>query len=100
MNDPQSFPTHREVNELTDLARRFSESGRNEEAADLLLIALRLDPKNLSVKLGLAEVRKRQQQFRGGNARSLRDLLREGYRRNAIDAAHFLGLAHLYAEKG
>jgi CRP/FNR family transcriptional regulator, cyclic AMP receptor protein len=100
MSDPQSFPPHREVNELTDLARRFSESGRNEEAADLLLIALRLDPKNLSVKLGLAEVRKRQQQFRGGNARSLRDLLREGYRRNAIDAAHFLGLAHLYAEKG
>ena len=100
MNDPQSFPTHREVNELTDMARRFSESGRHEEAADLLLLALRLDPKNLSVKLGLAEVRKLQQQFRGGNARSLRDLLREGHRRNAIDAAHFLGLAHLYAEKG
>ena len=26
--------------------------------------------------------------------------MREGFRRNAIDAAHFLGLAHLYAEKG
>ncbi|HYX26475.1 MAG TPA: cyclic nucleotide-binding domain-containing protein [Thermoanaerobaculia bacterium] len=100
MSDPQSSPSNREVQELTDLARRFSESGRHEEAADLLLLALRLDPKNLSVKLGLAEVRKRQQQLRGGGSRSLRDLLREGYRRNAIDAAHFLGLAHLYADKG
>ena len=34
------------------------------------------------------------------SSRSLRDILREGFRRNAIDAAHFLGLAHLYAEKG
>lgn len=100
MIDPQSSPSQREVNELTDLARRFSESGRNEEAADLLLVALRLNPKSLSVKLGLAEVRKRQQQNSGSSSRSLRDLLREGFRRNAIDASHFLGLAHLYAEKG
>src|SRR5436305_2401912 len=100
MSDPQSSPSNREVQELTDLARRFSESGRHEEAADLLLLALRLDPKNLSVKLGLAEVRKRQQQFQGGRSRSLRDLLREGYRRNAIDAAHFPDLPHLYADKG
>lgn len=90
----------REVQELTDLARRFSEGGKHEEAADLLLLALRLEPKNLSVKLALAEIRKRQQQNRGGTSRSLRDILREGFRRNAIDAAHFLGLAHLYAEKG
>jgi len=100
MSDPQSSPSQREVQELTDLARRFSESGRHEEAADLLMVALRLDPKSLSVKLGLAEVRKRQQQHSGGSSRSLRDLLREGFRRNAIDASHFLGLAHLYAEKG
>jgi CRP/FNR family cyclic AMP-dependent transcriptional regulator len=99
MSNPQS-PSHQEVQELTDLAHRFSESGRYEEAADLLLLALRLDPKNLSVKLGLAEVRKLQQQHTGTSSRSLRDILREGFRRNAIDAAHFLGLAHLYAEKG
>lgn len=37
------------------------------------------------------------QSFRG---RGVRDMLREGFRRNAIDAAHFVGLAHLYAEKG
>ena len=100
MSDRES-PSAREIQELTDLARRFSEGGKHEEAADLLLLALRLEPKNLSVKLGLAEIRKRQQQNRGGgSSRSLRDILREGFRRNSIDAAHFLGLAHLYAEKG
>jgi CRP/FNR family transcriptional regulator, cyclic AMP receptor protein len=99
MSNPQG-PSHQEVQELTDLANRFGESGRYEEAADILLLALRLDPKNLSVKLGLAEIRKLQQQHTGSSSRSLRDVLREGFRRNAIDAAHFLGLAHLYAEKG
>jgi CRP/FNR family transcriptional regulator, cyclic AMP receptor protein len=90
-----------EVRELTGLAQRFSEGGRYEEAADLLLLALRIDPKDLSVKLALAEIRKLQQQNRGGGtSRSLRDIMREGFRRNAIDADHFLGLAHLYAEKG
>jgi CRP/FNR family cyclic AMP-dependent transcriptional regulator len=100
MNDPQSPTTSQEVRELTDLAKRFSETGRYEEAADLLLLALRVEPKNLSVKLALAEIRKLQQQYKGTSSRSLRDILREGFRRNAIDAAHFLGLAHLYAEKG
>ncbi len=99
MSNAQS-PSGGEIQELTDLARRFSASGRYDEAADLLLLALRLEPKNLSVKLGLAEIRKLQQQHRGTSSRSLRDVLREGFRRNAIDAAHFLGLAHLYAEKG
>jgi CRP/FNR family transcriptional regulator, cyclic AMP receptor protein len=99
MSNPQN-PSGGEIQELTDLARRFSAGGRYDEAADLLLLALRLEPKNLSVKLGLAEVRKLQQQHRGTSSRSLRDMLREGFRRNAIDAAHFLGLAHLYAEKG
>ena len=98
MSDPQS-PLSREIEELSSLARRFSESGRYDEASDLLLLALRLDPKSLSVKLALAEVRKLQQQ-EGGSSRSLRDVLRESFRRNAIDAAHFLGLAHLYADKG
>jgi CRP/FNR family transcriptional regulator, cyclic AMP receptor protein len=99
MSKPQG-PSGQETQELTDLARRFAEGGRYDEAADILLLALRLEPKNLSVKLGLAEVRKLQRQHHGGSSRSLRDILREGFRRNAIDAAHFLGLAHLYAEKG
>lgn len=90
-----------EIEELTRLARRLSEGGRYEEAADLLLTALRLDSKSLSVKLALAEIRKlQQQQAPESTSRSLRDVLREGFRRNALDAAHFLGLAHLYADKG
>ncbi|MFL6193447.1 MAG: cyclic nucleotide-binding domain-containing protein [Thermoanaerobaculia bacterium] len=100
MSDSQSPSTTPEVQELTDLARRFGEGGRYEEAADLLLLALRLEPKNLSVKLSLAEIRKLQQQNTGASSRSLRDVMREGFRRSTIDAAHFLGLAHLYAEKG
>ncbi|HVT58900.1 MAG TPA: cyclic nucleotide-binding domain-containing protein [Thermoanaerobaculia bacterium] len=101
MKDPQILG--KEVDELADLARRLAATSRYEEGADLLLLALRLDPTNLSVKLALAEVRKLQQQGGGGTVaanRSLREVLREGFRRNAIDAAHFLGLAHLYAERG
>jgi CRP-like cAMP-binding protein/cytochrome c-type biogenesis protein CcmH/NrfG len=98
MSDPQ-IPSQ-EVDALLELAKRLSDRGRYEDAAELFLLALRLDPKSLSVKLGLAEVRKLQRQQRGGSSRSVRDALREGFRRNAIDAAHFLGLAHLYAEKG
>jgi CRP-like cAMP-binding protein/thioredoxin-like negative regulator of GroEL len=91
-----------EVDEIASLARRLSAASRHDEAAELLLLALRLDPENLAVKLGLAEVRKLAQMEGGGDgrSRSLREVLREGFRRNAIDAAHFLGLAHLYAERG
>jgi CRP-like cAMP-binding protein/Tfp pilus assembly protein PilF len=97
MSEPPSL-TH-DVQELIHLAARFSERGQHDQSADLLLLALRLDPKNLSVKLALAESRKLQRQA-GSGARSVRDMLREGFRRDAIDAAHFVGLAHLYAEKG
>jgi len=97
MSNPQSS---QDLDELTELARRFSEREMYEEAADLFMLALRLDPKNLGVKLGLAEVRKLQRQRKGGPPRTLKEMIREQFRRNAIDAAHFMGLAHLYAEKG
>jgi len=99
---PQPPDLTREVDELAGLARRMSAAARHDEAAELLLLALRLDPANLSVKLALAEVRKLQQLEGGGDSRSrsLREVLREGFRRNAIDAAHFLGLGRLYAERG
>jgi CRP-like cAMP-binding protein/cytochrome c-type biogenesis protein CcmH/NrfG len=94
------LPQTQNINDLTELAQRFSEEGRHEEAAELFLLALRLDPKNLSVKLGLAEARKLQRRHSGGPPRTLKEMMREGFRRNAIDAAHFLGLAHIYSEKG
>lgn len=98
MSDPHS--PQGDLEELTELARRFVAKEQLDEAAELYLLALRLDPKSLAVKMGLAEVRKLQRQHRGRPQRSFRDLMREQFRRNAIDAAHFLGLAHLYAEKG
>ncbi len=99
MSDPQGFT--QDVQELVRLAGRFQERGQTDQAAELLLLAFRLEPKNLSVKLALAEIRSKQKE-QGGSAAShnVRDMLREGFRRNSIDAAHFLGLAHLYAEKG
>ncbi|HYN20967.1 MAG TPA: cyclic nucleotide-binding domain-containing protein [Thermoanaerobaculia bacterium] len=97
MSDPP--PLAQDVQELIRLAGRFQERGQHDQASELLLLALRLEPKNLSVKLALAEARAKQRE-QGAGSRSVRDMLREGFRRNAIDAAHFLGLAHLYAEKG
>ncbi len=97
MSDSPGPP--QDVEELSLLAQRFTARAMYDEAAELYLLALRLDPKNLGVKLGLAEARKLQRQKRGRPG-SLKEGMREQFRRNAIDAAHFLGLARLYAEKG
>lgn len=89
-----------ERDELTALAKRFADQQRYAEAAELFQLALRLDPDNMGIKLSLAQLRKLQRQRQAKTAASARDHVREEFRRNAIDAAHFLGLAHLYAEKG
>ncbi len=89
-----------DIETMAELARRFAERRMLEEAADLYLVALRLDPKNLGLKLALSQVRRQQKTDRQAAERDPRETLREDLRRNAIDAAHFLGLAHLYAEKG
>jgi len=88
-----------DLEELAELAKRFAEREMHDEAADLYRLALRLDPKNLGLKLSLAQLRRLQKQGQA-KPRSRRELVREELRRDAIDAAHFLGLAHLYAEKG
>ncbi len=94
-------PSPIDVDELVSLAERLAERERFEESAELYLIARRLDPKNVGVKLGLADVRKRQRQRHGGSGpKGLRENLREQFRRASLDGAHFLGLAHVYAEKG
>ena len=98
MSDPHLLT--QDVQELLRLAGRFQEREQHDQASELLLLALRLDPKNLSVKLALAECRAKQREPGSAGSRSVRDRLREGFRRNAIDAAHFVGLAHLYSEKG
>jgi len=89
-----------DIETMAELTRRFAERRMLQEAADLYLVALRLDPKNLGLKLALAQVRRQQKTDRQAAERDPRETVREDLRRNAIDAAHFLGLAHLYAEKG
>lgn len=99
-DDFDGFDGFDDVELLTTLARRFVERERYDEAAELYAVARRLDPKNVAVKLGLAEARKRRRQVRETPSRSLEADLREQYRRGAIDAAHFLGLAYIYADQG
>ena len=54
-----------DLQDLADLARRFTARGQYDEAAELFLLALRIDPRNLGVKKGLAEVRKLLRQHAG-----------------------------------
>jgi CRP/FNR family transcriptional regulator, cyclic AMP receptor protein len=91
-----------EIQQLLALSRRLREVGRLDEAAELLTLALRLSPRDDAAKLAFSELNdaRRQAASSGRPQRSVRDTLREELRRNAIDSAHFLGLAHLYAEKG
>lgn len=89
-----------DIEELAELARRFADRGMRDEAADLFKVALQVDPKNLGFKVALGQLRRLQTQDRSRGERDPRLVVREEARRNAIDAAHFLGLAHLYAEKG
>ncbi|NLN09997.1 MAG: hypothetical protein GX178_00110, partial [Acidobacteria bacterium] len=84
-----------ELEALVALARRFVEQRRVPEATELYRVAQRLDPRNLGVQLALAQLR-RQQHEPAGTARTPHEQAREEARRNVIDAAHFLGLAHLY----
>ncbi len=92
--------TRREVEQLAELAWRFKEAEMYSEAAELLLTALRVAPDDKGIKHALAETRKLARQAADGPPRGLRDMLREQIRRDSIDAAHFLGLAHVYAERG
>jgi len=89
-----------DVDRLVELAERFQGAERYAEAAELLLTALRLAPGDPRLKTALAETRRRASPQSGGPPRGLRSLLREQVRRDSIDAAHFLGLAHVYAERG
>ena len=89
-----------EIDALTQVAKRFSQRQLYSEAAELFHLAHELDPKNSGIKLALAEVRRMQRQYHDTRPRTARDAIREQLRRDAIDSAHFLGLAQLYAERG
>ncbi|MEM7482494.1 MAG: cyclic nucleotide-binding domain-containing protein [Acidobacteriota bacterium] len=89
------------IQQLLSLSAVLRRSGLPEEAADLLRVVLRLEPRHVGAKVSLADVRREQRHAAGGQRpRSLRDQLREQLRRNAIDAAQFRGLADVYLTNG
>jgi len=92
--------SQQDVELLTGLAQRFQQAELYAEAAELLVTALRAVPDDAGLKRTLAEARRLQHANGGGPPRSLPDLVREQLRRDSIDGAHFLGLAHIYAERG
>lgn len=85
---------------LTGLAKRFVNFAMWTEAEELFELALRLDSGNRGVQLSLAQVRNQLKREQGGLQKNSEEALREIFRRNAIDAGHFLGLATLYEERG
>jgi CRP/FNR family cyclic AMP-dependent transcriptional regulator len=98
MNEALKAKANLELEELTTLAKRFSDQRMYDEAAELFHLASRLDPKNLGLKLSLAQVRKLQKLDSRGE-RNFDDLVQEEDRRNHLDASHFLGLASLYQDR-
>ncbi|MBP1643784.1 MAG: cAMP-binding protein [Acidobacteria bacterium] len=90
-----------DLEELVALARRFADRKRFDEAIELFQLALRLEPQDLGLRLAVARLRKlKRAQTRGTGDRDPVEAVRDELRRASIDAAHFVGLAWLYAEKG
>ncbi len=98
MSQPKKPPVDLEL--LTSLAKRFADRDMFGEAQELFQLALRFEPANLGIKLNLAQVRNQRKRTQGHSRRDFEEVLREQFRRNAIDSAHFFGLAALYEERG
>ncbi len=95
-----SAASHDDLDGLIDIAKNLTSRHRYSEAAELFQVALRLDPRNSGLRLALAEVRRMQEQYSPERPKTLRDAMTEQFRRDSIDASHFLGLADFYAERG
>lgn len=95
-SDPPKF----ELERLTSFANHLEECRLYAEAAELLRLALRLDPSNLAVRHRLERIQRLDTAQRGPGVRDRWSALRKKLRRDAIDAAHFLGLAYLYSDRG
>ncbi|MCG8458761.1 MAG: cyclic nucleotide-binding domain-containing protein, partial [Holophagales bacterium] len=85
---------------ISSLARELAENDMVDEATGLFEIALRLAPHNRGLQLSLAKLRNQMQQDRRLHRGDAEDALRKQFRRNAIDACHFFGLAALYRDRG
>jgi CRP/FNR family cyclic AMP-dependent transcriptional regulator len=88
-----------DLEEITALAKRFIEGKLFDEAIQLYEMALRFDPKNMGIQLSLAQAKRLRRHPRAGSPRSLKETIKEQMRRDALDAKHFLGLAHLFADR-
>ena len=88
-----------DLEEVTALAKRFIDSKLYDEAIQLFEMALRFDPKNMGIQLSLAQAKRMRRHPRSGGPRSLKETIREQLRRDALDAKHFLGLAHLFSDR-
>ncbi len=97
MVDSATLP---DVGELVALARRFADSKRYDEALDLFQLALRLDPKDLGIRLAVARLRKLRKAMHRTAEKGPNETVRDEVRRATIDASHYVGLAWLYAERG
>lgn len=85
--------------QLTELGRYFADRSMYTQAAELFALALHLDPGDAEARQGLEEMRRAQRRGRRRNGATLREAVREETGRDTIDAAHYLGLAHLYVQK-
>src|SRR5262245_18627435 len=94
-------PVLPDIRDLVALARRFADSKRFDEALELFQVALRLDPKDLGIRLAIARLRKlRKASARTPIDKAPAEAIKDELRRAAIDASHYVGLAWLYAERG
>lgn len=89
-----------DLDKLSDLARQFAGMDMFREAEELFELALRLDPHNRGLQLGLANIRQQLKQEKNAKEDDTERAMRERFRRNAIDACHFFGLAALYRDRG
>jgi len=88
-----------DTQELIELARRFADLKRYDEALELFQVALRLEPRDLGIRLAVARLRKLRRTALRSPEKDPTDALRDELRRASIDAAHYVGLAKLYADR-
>lgn len=88
-----------QIDQLLALSRSLADEGQTQEAAELLQLALRLKPDCAEARSELEKVRNIQRSTLA--ARPLLDAAQwEEFRRRALDAGQFFGLAKLYANRG
>jgi len=93
-------PDRPDVRDLVDLARRFADAKRYDEALELFQLALRIDPRDLGIRLAVARLRKLRRAAIKTPEKDPAETVRDEMRRASIDASHFVGLSWLYAERG